>query len=88
MAVKNFSLVNIFWRWLFAFLLVALTYNPSDYSLYRWLSDVFPNISAVTPLLAISSLLLLIGWVMYLRATLRSLGFVGTFLAIALVRLC
>ena len=85
MSVKNFSLVNIFWRWLFAFLLVALTYNPSDYSLYRWLSDVFPNISAVTPLLAISSLLLLIGWVMYLRATLRSLGFVGTFLAIALV---
>ncbi|HAY44934.1 MAG TPA: hypothetical protein DCY55_01465 [Gammaproteobacteria bacterium] len=85
MAAKTFSLINFFWRWLFAFVLVGLTYNPTDFSLYRWVSDVLPDFSAITPLLAISSLLLLIGWVMYLRATLRSLGLIGTLLAVALV---
>lgn len=85
MAVKKFSTINFFWRWLFAFILVGLTYNPSEYSLYRWLSVVFPDFSAITPLLAVSTIFLLIGWVMYLRATLRSLGMVGTLLAMALV---
>ncbi|MBT5031194.1 MAG: hypothetical protein HOM55_02740 [Proteobacteria bacterium] len=83
--MTKFSIINFFWRWLFAFLLVGLTYNPTEYSLYHWLSDALPNYSAITPVMAVSALLLLIGWVIYLRATVRSLGMVGTTLAVALV---
>ena len=82
--MTKFSIINFFWRWLFAFLLVGLTYNPTEYSLYHWLSDALPNYSAITPVMAVSALLLLIGWVIYLRATVRSLGMVGTTLAVAL----
>ena len=35
------------------------------------------------PLLLLAGVVLLIGWVIYLRATMRSLGVLGTFLAIA-----
>ena len=65
-------------RFLFALVLVLLTYNPSTYSFYHWL---LTSLSAITPYIAIAGLLLLIGWVIYLRATLRSLGFIGILLA-------
>ncbi|WP_018014928.1 DUF6524 family protein [Teredinibacter turnerae] len=68
-------------RSLFALLLVALSYNPTGYSFSHWLLQVFPNI---TPLLALSFIVLTIGWAIYIRATFRSLGAVGTALAILL----
>ena len=67
-------------RLLAAALLVFATYNPSGKSYYHWLSD---NISSPTPLLALAGVLLLIGWTVYLRATSRSLGAFGLFLAAA-----
>lgn len=68
-------------RWVMALLLVFLTYNPSGYSWYHWLAGAETKIE---PLLALSGLLLLIGWVIYLRATARSLGIIGTLLSLAL----
>ncbi|MCW8950067.1 MAG: DUF6524 family protein, partial [Sedimenticola sp.] len=50
-------------------------------SWYHWLVSA-ENI--VDPLLALAAITLLIGWVIYLRATARSLGIVGTLLASAL----
>lgn len=65
-------------RLIAAAILVFATYNPSGNSYYHWLSD---NISSPTPLLALAGILLLIGWTIYLRATGRSLGAFGLFLA-------
>ena len=67
-------------RLLAAAVLVFATYNPSGKSYYHWLSE---NISSPTPLLALGGVLLLIGWTIYLRATSRSLGAFGLFLAAA-----
>ena len=44
----------------------------------HWLQNSFSNFG---PLLAISGISLIIGWVIYLRATLRSLGLIGLILA-------
>lgn len=66
-------------RFLFALLLVMLTYNPSGYSYSHWLQNNFSNFD---PLLGLAGITLIIGWVVYLRATLRSLGLVGLILAV------
>lgn len=67
-------------RLAFAVLLVFVTYNPSGYSYYHWLKMTFPGLS---PYVALAGVLLAIGWVIYVRATLRSLGAVGLILTIA-----
>ena len=58
-------------RWLFAFVLVAVTYNPTDYNFVRWAATEGQNQLSVTVL---AGLVLLVGYIIYLRATLRSIG--------------
>jgi len=67
-----------------ALLLVFATYNPTGWSYFHWAGDLIRgNWEAVGPLLALGGIVLVIGWVIFLRATIRSLGAFGTFLAIA-----
>ena len=80
MASKDFTFASFGWRFLFALLLVFLTYNPSGYSYVHWLRA---SLSDFTPILAIAGVVLLIGWAMYLRATWASLGPFGAVLAVA-----
>lgn len=80
MAVKRFSFVNFFIRFIMALILVVASYNPSGYSWYHWITQAADRID---PLLIFTGVVLLIGWVIYLRATLRSLGEIGTVLALA-----
>ncbi len=68
-------------RFLFSAILVFATYNPEGYSYYHWVEADFPSIQIEQ---AFVGVLLLIGWIIYLRATLRSLGVVGLILALAL----
>ena len=71
-------------RLLLALLVVLLTYNPLGHSYYHWVIDgVNANglASLVDPLKAIGGVLLLIGWVVLARASYRSLGLLGIFLA-------
>jgi hypothetical protein len=78
MARKEFTFVSFLLRFLFALALVFLTYNPSGYSWVGWLlSDTALVYKAA------GGIVLLIGWVMFLRATWRSLGAIGTMLALA-----
>jgi hypothetical protein len=69
-------------RFLFALLLVLLSYNPSGYSYFHWL---YNNHDVVTPYVVIAGLILLIGWGTYIKATLNSLGLVGIILLAALL---
>ncbi|WP_185234136.1 DUF6524 family protein [Teredinibacter franksiae] len=75
---QPFSMAQFGLRFLFALVLVFVSYNPSGYSFAHWLKLTFP---AITPLLAVCASALLIGWGIYLRATFRSLGVVGLLLA-------
>jgi hypothetical protein len=65
----------------FALALVLLTFNPSGYSFVHLVHHDFPKI---TPLDAVLGVALLIGWFVFLSATLRSIGVVGMGLALAL----
>lgn len=56
-------------RFLFAFLLVFLSYNPTGYSYLHWVD--------FSPLALLVGVVLLIGWAIYIRATLRSIGAIG-----------
>lgn len=69
-------------RWLFAFLLLAATYNPTQWNFYRWASgDVAQNLSV----LVLCGLILVVGYIIYLRATMRSIGAIGMGLVLAVV---
>lgn len=76
---NNFNSVLI--RIFFATLLVMFTYNPTTYSYYHW---VIYSIENFDVLVVVAGVVLLIGWSIFLRATLRSLGAFGLALAFAL----
>lgn len=69
-------------RWLVAFLLLALTYNPTDYNYVVWSREHYVD---DLPLTVLFGLLLLIGYVIYLRATLRSIGGFGMMVVLAVM---
>ncbi|ETA51933.1 DUF6524 family protein [Ponticoccus alexandrii] len=69
-------------RWLFAFILLAATYNPTQLNFVRWAEA---NWAEQMPLVVLAALILLVGYVIYLRATLRSIGAFGMLLVLALV---
>ena len=70
----NISASGVALRFLFALLLVFLSYNPSGYSYFHWVHYSF---SDITPYVVIAGIVLLIGWGIYLKATLNSLGLIG-----------
>jgi len=74
--------MGYFLRWIFAFLLLALTFNPTDLNFVRW---AMQNYATETPVTVLMGLLLTIGYIIYLRATLRSIGGFGMFLILAVV---
>lgn len=69
-------------RWLVAFVLLAATFNPTEWNYARW---VQANWNEQMPLAVLFGLLLLVGYIIYLRATLRSIGAFGMGLVLALV---
>ena len=79
--MEKLTFAGFLLRAAFALALVLLTYNPSGYSYAHMLQAGFP---AVTPLEAVLGVLLLIGWFVFLRATLSSIGPLGMVLALAL----
>ena len=86
MAAYKFTWKGLLIRFIAAFGLVAVTYNPQGKSFYHWAVAVLPNVEhlrEIAPLFAFSAVALLIGWVVFLRATVRSLGLIGVVLAVA-----
>ena len=69
-------------RLIFALVLVLLTYNPTRFNYVVWAQEQFQdNLSIVV----LNGLILLIGYIVYLRATFRSIGPVGILLAAAVL---
>ena len=79
--MKGLTWSGIFTRFVFAFALVSLTWNPSPYNYIRWALN---NWQEMMPFVLFSGLVLTITWVVFLRAGARSLGLIGAMLAIAL----
>lgn len=65
-----------------AFILLAVTFNPTEWNYINWVQD---NFSDQMPLAVLLGLLLAVGYIIYLRATLRSIGAFGMFMVLAIV---
>ena len=73
-------MVGFLTRWIFAFGLLAATYNPTELNFSRW---AVGNWETSLPLTLFLGLVLLVGYIIYLRATLRSIGLFGMLLILA-----
>lgn len=72
--------MGILSRWLGAFLLLAATFNPTPWNYVTW---VQANWASQTPLAVFLGLLLGVGFLVYVVATLRSIGAFGVLLIAA-----
>lgn len=86
MATSKFTLSSYLLRLLGATFLVFATYNPLEpWSFYSWaIAPAWQDFSLFTPIQGLVGIILLIGWVILLRATYRSLGLIGILLGAAL----
>lgn len=80
MAKSHITWVGLLIRFLVALVLVLSTYNPEGYSYVEWALLKLPEFSILK---GFAGVVLIIGWTVYLRATLRSLGAFGLLLATA-----
>ncbi|NNJ98078.1 MAG: hypothetical protein HKP12_13070 [Gammaproteobacteria bacterium] len=67
-------------RFIFATVIVFATYNPEGASYYDWIREEFPTFTVYK---AFVGVLLIIGWIILIRATIGSLGAIGIILAVA-----
>ena len=79
-ANKGFGWDGFLLRFVFAVIVVFATYNPEGISYFDWIYQELPDFSVIK---AFTGVVLLIGWVILIRATLGSLGFIGIILATA-----
>jgi hypothetical protein len=77
---KSFGWDGFLLRFVFAIILVFATYNPEGVSYYHWISEALPDFTVIK---AFVGVIILIGWIILIRATLGSLGFIGILLAAA-----
>ena len=80
MARPPFSWPNFLIRWAAALILVFATFNPTAYSYYAWVTG--PGAGQI-PLKAFVGVVMAIAYVIFLRATWRSIGPIGLVLAVA-----
>ena len=77
----EFNAGSFIGRWLFALVLVLGTYNPTQWCYYSWATA---ESTTFGPIVAIVGILLLIGWIIFVRATFMSMGWLGITLGAAL----
>ncbi|MEO9651509.1 MAG: DUF6524 family protein [Roseobacter sp.] len=74
--------MGILTRWIAAFILLAATFNPTPYNYVVWVRDYGRD---NLPVALLIGLLLVVGYTIFLRATLRSIGPLGMFLILAIL---
>jgi hypothetical protein len=72
--------MGVLLRWFGAFGLLSATFNPTQWNFYRWAEAHY---STQLPLTVLLGLLLAVAFIIYVAATLRSLGAFGMLLVAA-----
>jgi len=85
-AAQSIGFGGIGTRFLFAFLLVVFTWNPTPFNYVEWMLAQFDPVerSDLWPVVAFCGIIMLMGWIFFLRTTARSLGVGGIVLFIGL----
>ena len=81
---KEFNFLSFVWRFFASLVLVLLTYNPTKYNYVHWILHATAE-HPRGPEHLVVGIILLIGWVILLVATHRSLGTFGLILGGALL---
>ena len=81
---RSFGLVDFLWRLIAALVLVLVTYNPTGVSYGHWVNEAFSG-EGLRAVHYFAGLVLLAGWSVFIIATSRSLGFLGTLLGGAVI---
>lgn len=81
---REFNIFSFLWRFIASLILVLVTYNPTEYSYVGWVSHA-REMGNLGPEHFVVGITLLIGWVILLAATSRSLGAFGLILGGALL---
>jgi hypothetical protein len=68
-------------RFLFALALVCLTWNPTRFNYVQWALEQWREMG---PLVAFAGIIMLMGWIFFVRTTARSLGVLGIVLCTGL----
>jgi len=80
-ATSTIGLGGIGMRFVIAFLLVCLTWNPTRYNYVQW---ALAQWQAMAPLVAFAGVIMLMGWIFFVRTAARSLGPLGIVLSVGL----
>ncbi len=72
----------IFTRWLAAFALLSVTFNPTPYNYIAWARE---HGAANMPVAVLAGLILFVCYIIFLNATLASIGVFGMALVLAIV---
>ena len=81
---RSFGFVDFLWRWAAGLALVFATYNPSQKSYFHWVKNAFGG-EGLEPLHYFLGVILLAGWTIFIIATERSLGALGSIIGAALL---
>jgi hypothetical protein len=81
---RSFGFVDFIWRWAAALALVLASYNPSGWSWFHWAQTAF-NGDGLGPLHYFSGVILVAGWTVFVIATQRSLGILGSVIGVAVI---
>jgi hypothetical protein len=74
--------MGVLLRWLGAFVLLAATFNPTEWNYVRWVARSWTD---QMPLAIFLGLILAVGYMIYVVATLRSIGAFGVVLVAAII---
>ncbi len=72
--------MGFLFRWIAAFALLALTYNPTELNFVRWAAEAW---STSMPIVVLAGLVLLVAYVLFFTAVLRGIGALGVVLILA-----
>jgi uncharacterized membrane protein len=81
---RSFGFADFLWRWAAALVLVFATYNPSGKSYFHWARAAF-NGEGLDALHYFIGVILVAGWTIFIIATERSLGALGSIIGAALI---
>ena len=81
---RSFGISDFLWRWLAALILVFVTYNPSGFSWFHWARDAFGE-HGLGPIHYFTGIIILAAWTVFIIATERSLGFLGSIIGAAVI---
>lgn len=81
---REFNATSFLWRLVASLILVLATYNPTQFSYFRWLRADMGN-GGLGPEHFVVGIALVIGWTILIVATHKSLGMLGFVLGAALI---